>query len=193
MNRTSKKILSTVLALVMLFTAVVPSYAMTKPSWDSYWETDEAHSGITMFPGSNESERNFTWYTSSESTPSVEIKVLGESSAKTVQGECLATKDGRYVNYVTVTCLEEGVAYSYRCKSEGFESRWYSFATENDNSFSALYVTDVHVSYDDKNEASLSDTAYSFNQVIEAARMKSNSLALVLSAGDQASEGREDE
>ena len=193
MNRTSKKILSTVLALVMLFTAVVPSYAMTKPSWDSYWETDEAHSGITMFPGSNESERNFTWYTSSESTPSVEIKVLGESSAKTVQGECLATKDGRYVNYVTVTSLEEGVAYSYRCKSEGFESRWYSFATENDNSFSALYVTDVHVSYDDKNEASLSDTAYSFNQVIEAARMKSNSLTLVLSAGDQASEGREDE
>ncbi len=193
MNKTAKKILSAILAMTMIFTAVIPSYAMTETLWDSYWETDEAHSGLTMFPGNSESERNFTWYTKTESTPVVELKVFGEPTIKTFQGVCSATKDGRYVNHVTVTDLEPGATYSYRCKSEGFESKAYSFYVEDDNNFSALYVTDVHVSYDDKNAEHLSDTAYSFNQVIEAAKTKSKSLSLVLSAGDQASEGREDE
>ncbi len=193
MNQMSKKLLSAVLALIMLFSAMVPSYAMSRPVWDAYWETTEAQAGVTMFPGSSESERRFTWYSDKESTPIVEIKKLGSSSATSVQGECVATEDGRYANRVTVTGLTAGVTYSYSCKSEGYQSKWYTFTTEDDNNFSAIYVTDVHISYDDKNELHLSDTAYNYNQVIEAARMKNSSLSLLLSAGDQASEGREDE
>lgn len=193
MSQTGKKLLSVVLAAIIAFSAVLPSFAMSEPVWDAYWETAEAQSGLIVYPGSNETERNISWYSASDGEAKVEIKKFGTSNVQTFDAESIATEDGRYAKKVTVTGLEAGVTYSYRCVSEGYESRWYSFTTEADNSFSAVYVTDIHVSYDAENPDHLSDTAYSLNQVIEAARMKSSSLSLLLSAGDQASEGREDE
>lgn len=193
MSQISKKLLSAILAVIIAFSAMIPSFAMSKPAWDTYWETAEAQSGLIVYPGSDETERNISWYSDSDGEAKVEIKKFGTSSVQTFDAESIATEDGRYAKKVTVTGLEAGVTYSYRCISEGYESRWYSFTTEDDNSFSAVYVTDIHVSYDAKNPDHLSDTAYSLNQVVEAARMKNNSLSLLLSAGDQASEGREDE
>ncbi len=189
----SKKILSFILAAIIVFSSVIPSFAMTKPAWDSYWETDEAQSGLIVYPGSNESERNISWLSSENGEAKVEFKKLGAKTPQTVVAQTVATEDGRYANKATLKELEKGVTYSYRCVSEGYESRWYNFTTENDNSFSAVYVTDVHVSYDEKDPQHISDTSYSFNQVIEAARIKNGNISLVLSAGDQASEGREDE
>lgn len=193
MSQIGKKLVSAVLAAVIVFSAVLPSFAMSEPLWDAYWETAEAQSGIIVYPGSDETERNLSWYSDSDGEARVEIKKFGTSNVQTFDAESVATEDGRYAKKSTVTGLEAGVTYSYRCVSEGYESRWYSFTTEDDNNFSAVYVTDVHVSYDEENAEHISDTAYSFNQVIEAARMKNGSLSLILSAGDQASLGREDE
>lgn len=193
MSKITKKLLSVALAAIIAFSAIMPSFAMSEPVWDEYWETAEAQSGLIVYPGSNETERNISWYSDSDAEARVEVKKLGSNDVETFTAESVATDDGRYAKKVTVAGLEAGVTYSYRCISEGFESRWYNFTTEDDNNFSAVYVTDIHISYDDKNPDHLSDTAYNFNQVIEAARMKSSSLSLLLSAGDQASEGREDE
>lgn len=193
MNQITKKLLAFVLAATIAFSAVIPSFAMSRPAWDSYWKTAEAQSGIIVYPGSNESERNISWYSDSAAEAKVEIKKLGTSNVQSFSAESVATVDGRYAKKVTVTGLETGVTYSYRCVSEGYESRWYNFTTEDDNEFTAVYVTDIHISYDDKNPDHLSETAYSLNQVIEAARIKNGSVSLILSAGDQASEGREDE
>lgn len=193
MNQISKKLVSVVLAAIIAFSAAIPSLAMSEPLWDAYWETEEAQSGLIVYPGSNETERNISWYSDSDGEAKVEIKKFGTGNVRSFSAESVATYDGRYAKKVTVTGLEAGATYSYRCVSEGYESRWYNFTTEDDNSFSAVYVTDIHVSYDSKNPDHLSDTAYSLNQVVEAARMKSSSLSLILSAGDQASEGREDE
>lgn len=193
MNKTGKKILSIILAAIITVSATVPSFAMSEPVWDAYWETSEAQSGLIVYPGSDETERNISWYSDSDAQANVEIKKLGTNTAKTFAAESIATDDGRFAKKATITGLEAGITYSYRCVSEEYESRWYSFTTEDDNNFSALYVTDVHISYDDKNPEHLSDTAYNFNQVIEAARIRNGSISLLLSAGDQASEGREDE
>ena len=58
------KILSVFLVFVMLFTSASPAFAATPlESWKAYWETADAQAGIVMFPGADDSQRNFSWYT----------------------------------------------------------------------------------------------------------------------------------
>ena len=57
-----------------------------------------------------------------------------------------------------------------------------------------MYVTDVHITeIDDGNPNSLSDTSYRFHQTLEDALSKNKNISLLLSAGDQATEGLEGE
>ena len=57
-----KKTVSIILALTLVFSFSLSSFAVTEQNWDTYWETEEAQAGITMFPGSDETGRNFSWY-----------------------------------------------------------------------------------------------------------------------------------
>lgn len=185
-----KKILSLALAVMLCFSAVSVASATTQEDWNTYWSEDESQHGVIMFAGSDETERNFSWYSAKESTPSVEVTVSG-GVTKTFTGYCVKTYSGDYANKVTATGLEAGKEYSYVCKSEGYTSETYTFRTEDDKSFSAIYVTDVHVSYDDENADSLKNCSLNFNNVIESAMEKNDDISLLLSAGDQASLGLE--
>lgn len=186
-----KKLFAVLLSLVIALTAVFPAFAVSEDEWNEYWKTAEAQSGVTVFPGSDETERNISWYSEKESTPRVEL-TDSTGTTKTFEGKAIRTYEGEYANKVTVTGLEKGKEYSYKCISEGYTSETYTIETAADNSFSALYVTDVHISYDTENEDSIRNQAYMFNSVIEQAETKSD-ISLILSAGDQASLGREDE
>ena len=185
-----KKILSLALALLLCFSAVSSASAASVEEWDRYWSGEESQHGVIMFAGSDETERNFSWYSAKESTPTVEITVSG-GETKIFSGYCVKTYSGDYANKVTATGLEAGKEYSYVCKSEGYTSDAYTFKTEDDKSFSAIYVTDVHVSVDENDEASLKNCSLNFNNVIEDAMEKNGGISLLLSAGDQASLGLE--
>lgn len=195
MKTTSEKVLSVILALVMLMTMAVPSFAMSETEWDLVWSGDDTDAGVIMFVGSNESERNFSWYSDSESEPYVTIATdMIMTDAKTFKGECVAAPDGDFANKVTVTGLSEDTTYFYQCVSEGFKSAVYSFKTEGGNDFSALYVTDIHITQnDDSNENSLKDTSYEFSGMYEDALEKNSDISVILSTGDQATEGLESE
>ena len=65
----TKKILTLVLAFAMLFAFAVQSFAVNESFWWKIWGSSES---ITMFVGSNESERNFSWYSDYESYPTDE-------------------------------------------------------------------------------------------------------------------------
>ncbi len=186
-----KQLIAVLLSVIFVLTAVSPAFAVDSGEWNQYWGTAEAQSGITVFPGSDESERNLSWYSDSESVPEVE---LTDASGKVTsfKGEAIKTYDGEYANKVTVTGLEKGREYTYKCISGDYTSETYSISTIEDKSFSALYVTDVHISYDEADEYSIRDNAFNFNSIIEAADSKKD-ISLILSAGDQASLGREDE
>lgn len=195
MKKFSKKLLSAVLAAIITITALVPSFAYsTDAVWELYWE-EEYDNGVILFPGSNNSEMNVSWYSATESEPKVIVDegYIITEDAKTFTGYCVKASDGDYSNKVTITGLEAGKVYSYQCISEGFESNQYFFNTdENENEFSAIYMTDIHITEDAEDETLLKETSKKFNAVMDEAVLN-HRPSLLLSAGDQASEGLESE
>ena len=188
-----KKALALLLALIFAAVPCLTGFAMSKESWYEYWETGESQSGITVFPGSDESERRFSWYSDSESEPKVEITESGTGNKKEFSGECVKTYSGDYANKVTVTGLKEGTEYTYVCSGGDYRSDEYEITTASGSSFTAMYITDIHISEGEDEEAdSVRDDALLYNNVIEAAGNISG-IDIILSAGDQASRGLERE
>lgn len=189
-----RKLLCFVLTAVLLATSVVPTFAMSETSWDAVWSSDDAEAGLVMFVGSDESERNFTWYTETQNTPSVLVSTNGMLiGSEKFEGTSVKATEGDFANHVTVTELEEDTVYYYKCISGDFESDIYSFKTASDDEFKAVYMTDIHITSDDGNQESLRNTSYKFNNTLEDVLSRENDVSLILSAGDQASDGREDE
>lgn len=196
MKTVSKKVLSVFIALVISLTAVVPSFAVSEITWESLWES-EYDNAVMLSPGSNDSEMGISWYYTEISEPKVIIsKDATLDDAKTFNGECIETYDGDFANKVTVTGLEAGETYYYQCISGDFESEVYSFGTaENPNEFTALYMTDIHITAvenDLPSEAELERTAEIFNGVLNEAYTRFNP-SILLSAGDQGSYGLQSE
>ncbi len=193
MKKNFTKFLSIVCAIAVLFTSAIPTFAADgKYEWNEIWE-QEQDNGVILFPGSNNSEMNVSWYSASESVPKV---LLSEGSglkddAKEISGYSVKTYNGDYSNKVTITGLEAGKTYSYKCISSGFESNVYSFETDADeNNFSAIYMTDIHVSGNEQDMATLTHKSENFNNILNEAVEKHNP-SILLSAGDQATGGLE--
>ena len=195
MKKVSKNILGFVLAVMVLLTSVVPSFAAYDASyWEYLWQA-ECDNGVILFPGSNETEMNVSWYHSEKAEPKVYLDYdRSFENAKMFTGECVETYDGDYAYTVTLTGLEAGKKYCYYCVSGQFESDDYYFETaENSNEFSALYMTDIHISYDENDTEGENDelrrTAGIFNEVTDEAFENHDDISIILSTGDQASEG----
>ena len=122
MNRTVKSVIALVLSAIMLCASAVPSFATDRAEWDSVMATADAKAGIVMFPGSDESERNFSWYTDGENTPSVLVsKNADMSAAAEFTGYAVKATEGDFANKVTVTDLAYETGYFVSVKS-GIES-----------------------------------------------------------------------
>lgn len=193
MKTASRRLISAVLAAIIMLTASIPSFAAST-EWENTWAT-EYENGVILFPGSDSSEMNVSWYHTEETEPKV---IVGENDtltdAKTFTGECIKTYDGDYANRVTITDLKAGKTYYYQCVSGKFESAVYSFETDaNANEFSALYMTDIHVSIDEKDtegeNEELKRTAKMFEEITQEAIVKNEDISIILSTGDQASLG----
>ena len=195
----TKRFFSVILAVMLVFTAIVPSFASSSDLlWHASWET-EYDNGVILFPGSDNSEMNVSWYSKTESEPKVVISegYFITDNAKTFTGYCVETDYfDDFSNKVTITGLEAGKTYSYKCYSEGFESALYHFETdENPNEFTALYMTDIHITGvkdEELNQDEVKRTAGIFNDTLNEAYLKHNP-SILLSTGDQASYGLENE
>ncbi len=184
----SKSILCIVLSLVMIFTAVPAVSAVSV--WDSIWnDTEEVEKAIIMQPGRDESERNFSWYMSEDVT-SCSIKISTDPfmlNSKTVEGEVISDMHGKNVAKVTTTGLEAGETYYYVCMSGEEESNVYSFSTVEDDSFSALYMSDIHITLDETS-GDAKTTAFEFADLLTEVTAE-HDINMILSAGDQATDG----
>lgn len=198
MKSSIKRITSLILAITVLATAFVPSFATeaTDFLWESAWNK-EYENAVVLFPGSNNSEMNVSWYSKTESQPEVLVweGFIINDNAKKFTGYCVETYDGDFSNKVTITGLEAGKTYYYKCFSEGFESAQYSFKTDaNENEFTAVYMTDIHITHinnDELDDNELKRTAGVFNSTLNEAYRHNPSI--LLSTGDQASFGLESE
>ncbi len=194
MRKKIKSIFSVILAVVIIVASVMPSLAIGEGLvWQQLWE-QEYENGVVLFPGRNNSEMNVSWYSATESSP---IVLVSESyalkNAKEFTGYSVKTYNGDYSNKVTITGLEAGKTYFYKCISGDFESNVYSFKTDdNENEFSAIYMTDIHITEETDDETRLFETSKKFDKILSEAVTKHNP-SILLSAGDQASSGLESE
>ncbi len=186
-----KKILCVVLCLCMLIgcgTSAAGFYEDFE-SWETYFENYKSSDSfeILLTVGADESQRNISWYSAE---PDVSKVVVSESAdfvdAKTFTAASEQTIEGDYTNRVTVTGLEDGKTYYYKCVSGTKESEIKTFSTMEDDSFSAMYVTDVHIQYGEGN--ALSEDGFNLNNTLAKASENAE-LDLILTAGDNASNG----
>lgn len=189
--------LAAVMAFVMLLSCSITANAVSPDEWNANWATTEEkrYAAVTMTPGADDTERYISWYSDSDSGCVVLINVLGAE----IIYNAVATKtpQGDYRLTAVVNNINAESTYQYYCKSGDWKSEVYDILPDEDSSFTAVYLSDIHVSYDKYPENSLRDTAYNYNLTLETAINKAeslgNTLELILSAGDQASDGRRDE
>ncbi|MBQ8015770.1 MAG: metallophosphoesterase family protein, partial [Clostridia bacterium] len=191
-----EKLISVVLAFLIALTATIPSFAADNAAWEAMWEK-EYENGVILFPGSDNSEINVSWYYSEKADSHVRVSSAPDlADCKSYVAECVEAPDGDYAYKATVTGLEAGKTYFYQCISGDFKSTVYSFETdEKPNEFSAIYMTDIHVSYandDAEGIEVIKETAGTVQNLTDEA-MRKHDASIILSTGDQASEGREDE
>lgn len=196
----AKKLLCVVMVIVMLFNLSSTSFAffdeISKGIWDKKWDnkTESNKSAVTMFVGSDENDRTIAWYSAAEEGY-VELKTI--KGSEKFDASAKKTPEGDYRLVATLTDLDTGI-YAYKCFSGDFESETYTFAIEDNDNSTVLYVADIHVTEDnEENENELRDTSYLWNEVIEdavkTAGFQGNTIDAIVSAGDQASEGLRNE
>lgn len=202
-----KVILCIALSLLVAYTAMLPAGAVTSDkngdetenekdtvygeTLEEQWKnTEEAGRGITVNPGRTESERNFHWYTD-ESVKSCSVEISESESmknAKTFEGTLITTYQGDKAAKVTVTGLEENKTYYYTCVSGTQKSEVYTLKTVDDT-YSALYMSDIHVYDNPEDKNSLKDTSFAFATLLEKANTKAD-INMILAGGDLATEGQ---
>ncbi|MCQ2483994.1 MAG: metallophosphoesterase [Clostridia bacterium] len=191
--RNMKRALSVFLCIVIAFSCTGVAFA--QDSWNAYWQSNstDIEKGVYVAPGQTESERTIRWYTDSKDRNYVLLSESKDmSKAQQITANVTATPQGDYSAEAHITSLKEGTTYYYTCNSDGYKSAVYSITTSTRSEFSALYVTDVHISYDEENKDSIKNNSGKFASVISQAKEKSD-ISLILSTGDQASLGRRDE
>ena len=183
-----KKALSLILCLVMALSMCNMAFAAhISEEWAEKWSAYDKNiaPAVTMFPGSDESERYIAWYSSSD-----EGYVLLESKTETkkITATAKAVPDGTYRLGAVITDLSAG-EYTYTCHSGDYVSESYSFTVGGTDKVTALYVSDIHMAIEDENENSLMERSYIYNETLRAAMNQSGGLDIILSGGDQASGG----
>ncbi len=188
-----KKTLSLILCLIMALSVCSTSFAadVTEDDWYKSWSDydKEIAPAVTMFPGSDESERYIAWY-SDTGEGYVELNSKGET--KKFTASATAVPNGTYRLGAVITDLVPG-EYSYTCHSGDFTSDSYSFTVEETKTVTALYVSDIHMEIEDNNENSLAERSYIYNKALTAAvnqaKANGDNLDIIISGGDQASGG----
>lgn len=195
-----KTSLSLVLVFALLATAMIsPAYAlsiydMSAYQWDAYWQDYKSdNTALYMAPGGNDSEMNFAWLGDTDcENPTVYVKpVVSLNSFSEFTGTSVKMDSDSYSYQVTASGLLPDTAYFYYYSANDYTSSVYSFKTGKTDSFSALFVSDIHVSEETGNPdgSSVKDTSFAFHEIYTQAYNKDNDISLVISAGDQADHG----
>ena len=184
-----KKALSLILCLILALSYCGTALASFEPSeeWAEKWSDYDNNiaPAVTMFPGSDESERYIAWYSTADEGY-VELTAKGETKKFTATAN--SVPDGTYRLGAVLTDLSAG-EYTYTCHSGDYVSESYSFTVGGTDKVTALYVSDIHMAIEDENESSLMERSYIYNETLSAAVKQSGGLDIILSGGDQASGG----
>ena len=144
---------------------------------------------ISLNPGSNESQMNFTWYANVPEAGTLLIVKADHlangtmpADAKTVTAfASQANKSGFYSNQCTVTGLEAGTQYAYQLVNGDTSSEIHTFTTAKSGAFKFLFAGDPQLGA----SGNLNSDNSGWAQTLKAAVEKVPDAAFLLSAGDQ--------
>lgn len=192
----SVKLFSLLLSAVLLFSLtvspVVAAYGMTEDQWEEYWDSFTADgSAIHLAPGSDETMMNVSWFGEDSAViPQVYVRMLGTEEFSLYEGRADVTENAN-VNYkVTLKNLSADTVYEYYCVSGDYCSQTYKFKTSAVESFSAVLVSDIHISENNVDAGGVKGTAYHTAEIFAEACQKNPEVSLLLSSGDNADTGR---
>ncbi len=187
-----KKIISLVLCVILLFGAVLPLNAVALSKENSWKDYLNEGKGVYLSPGADDTEIYVTWYGGKDGVKPVVYVSENKNMTNIVsyEGTIHSSDKVERSNHVTITGLEKGKTYYYVCTDGTKNTEVKSFKTVAEgDSFSVMYVSDIHITGDSFEDESLYNSAKRWNDVlIEATERKD--ISLILSGGDQATEGQ---
>ena len=144
---------------------------------------------ISMNPGSNATEMNFTWYANDSAAGTLRIAKKNElvggampENAKAVTAAAAqANKPGFYSNQCTVTELEPDTEYTYQLVNGEKTSKIYTFKTAKSGAFKFLLAGDPQLGA----SGNVTNDQNGWAETLKAAVAKVPDAAFLLSAGDQ--------
>lgn len=194
--KTAVSLLLTVLIVGSCLAVPVSASPLTAEEWEKYYDdaSSDALKGIIMQPGSNDTQRNFSWY-ADKNASSCEVLIADNAEmngAASFKGALGSTYQGDKRARVTVTDLKAETTYYYTCVSDGFKSDVYSFSTGSDE-FSAMVTSDIHIGGEKDDTDSVKEISFTFSSAVaqakEFSRANGREISAILSSGDQASSG----
>ncbi len=193
MKKTFNKIFSVTLVLVMLFAVITPAnaaFTVTAEQWNAQWAANDG-SAVKLAPGSDETQMNVSWFgAETDVVPYVYLKADGDTDYVAHGGSVETSEDFASAVYkVTLINLLPDTLYSYYCVSGSYISETYTFKTAPQGDFTAILVSDIHVSQSDENPDNIRDTAGIFNNILTEGVSRAPETSLILSAGDNADHG----
>ena len=190
-----KKIVSfiaVIMTLVLASGAVLPfsaSAVAVENAWDAYLADGK---GVYLGPGADDTEMYVTWYGGKDGVnPTVKVSVNADmSDAVVFEGTVHSSEKVERSNHVTVTGLEKGRTYYYVCCDGTTDTPVKSFKTVAEGAdFSAIYVSDIHISGESIEDELLYKSANMWSNVLTEATQRTE-ISLILAGGDNATEGR---
>lgn len=173
MKNYTKKFLSVILAIAMLFTFAITPFA-------SYVDDAGFFRISCTINGDSKTQRGFCWYTVSDCETCIEIYESGVNvtDSLTLSGAVCEEWEGYYMHKVVVSGLESGTSYSYRVGDGNGWSKFGTFATDKgDDEINAVVFADVQAS-------SLSSFNVGARAVSTAYRMMGDKLDFAVNLGD---------
>ena len=188
-----KKTLNLILCLVMIFSSVSTAFAVdVSKEWKNKWADYDKNiaPAVTMFPGSDETEKYIAWYSDSAEGY---VKLVSDFETVKVPAQSIASPDGGYRLWSVLSDLDLG-EYTYTCHSGDFVSESYTFTVKEHGGFTALYVSDIHMAIEENNRDSLMERSYVYDSLLKSAEKTSDGgFDIIVSGGDLASGGYTDE
>ncbi|MCL1984809.1 MAG: metallophosphoesterase [Methanomassiliicoccaceae archaeon] len=137
---------------------------------------------LTMQPGSDETQRNFTWYSDSPVATTLTVWASGDEANATAYTSATSSTavSGYLSNKVTVTDLEAGT-YFYQIRTGSALSDVYTFKVQPSDVFSFVLVGDVQIG----SSGNVARDTQGWQTTMTNILTEFPELAFIVSGGDQ--------
>lgn len=216
MHRKAKAIKAVVILCLSIWLSAVVGFAAGNDDWTEAKKTISATDGawedwckqwelwkdsplqMALTPGMNESEINFSWYSTKEDKKS-RIRIGDNEQLRDGSTLIVTTKKatkGYYYNQAVATNLDINKTYYYSYTIDGRWTKTYKIQTKNPANFQFVFVGDPQIgsSYDNipdgesgkqGQDRAVCNDSFNWNSTLQAAYNHVKSLSFIVTAGDQ--------